>query len=141
MTDKEKIAVLESYRYILMEIRGHAHELKMWGSISTDISQKYSDMPHGSGSNAAKFERPVERIADIVRGIENDLQKAKENRERIKEGVENIENIRYRTLLKLWYIDCLPLEQITDIMRKSEKSVLYKLRKSALKQLEFPEVK
>ena len=133
MTESEKIEVLDSYKYIIMQIKGYSKELKRIRSIAIDISQKYSDMPHGTGKSSAKYEDKVDTITDLINSINNDLESAKQKRDMINKSINNIKNIRYKTILILWYINCLPLDEITDIMHKSDVRQLYKLRKSALK--------
>lgn len=133
MTESEKIEFLDSYKYLIMQIKGYSKELKRIRSIAIDISQKYSDMPHGTGKNSAKYEDKVDTITDLINSINNDLESAKQKRDMINKSINNIKNIRYKTILILWYINCLPLDEITDIMHKSDVRQLYKLRKSALK--------
>ena len=144
MTESEKIEFLDSYKYLIMQIKGYSKELKRIRSIAIDISQKYSDMPHGTGKSSAKYEDKVEdfniEFNDFVKlgenndnSINNDLESAKQKRDMINKSINNIKNIRYKTILILWYINCLPLDEITDIMHKSDVRQLYKLRKSALK--------
>lgn len=133
MTESEKIEFLDSYKYLIMQIKGYSKELKRIRSIAIDISQKYSDMPHGTGKSSAKYEDKVDTITDLINSINNDLESAKQKRDMINKSINNIKNIRYKTILILWYINCLPLEEITDIMHKSDVRQLYKLRKSALK--------
>ena len=133
MTESEKIEFLDSYKYIIMQIKGYSKELKRIRSIAIDISQKYSDMPHGTGKSSAKYEDKVDTITDLINSINNDLESAKQKRDMINKSINNIKNIRYKTILILWYINCLPLDEITDIMHKSDVRQLYKLRKSALK--------
>jgi len=134
MSEKEKIEQLEEYKHLIRQVKGYLKEIKMCQSLAIDISQKYSDMPHGSGSEAAKYEMPTDKAVDLMREIENDLHKAVQTRAKIKAAVDRIPNYRYRTLLTLWYINCVPLEQIAEMLEKSDKRSLYKLRKSALKQ-------
>ena len=134
MTEKEKIEQLEAYKHLLMQVKGYSREIRQYESVAVDISQKYSDMPHGSGNTSAKFERPMDAVADLIREAEKDLHKAVQMRAKISQAVGRITNCRYRTLLILWYINCMPLEQIMELMEKSDKRALYKLRKSALKQ-------
>lgn len=133
MTESEKIEFLDSYKYLIMQIKGYSKELKRIRSIAIDISQKYSDMPHGTGKSSAKYEDKVDTIIDLINSINNDLESAKQKRDMINKSINNIKNIRYKTILILWYINCLPLDEITDIMHKSDVRQLYKLRKSALK--------
>lgn len=133
MTESEKIEFLDSYKYLIMQIKGYSKELKRIRSIAIDISQKYSDMPHGTGKSSAKYEDKVDTITDLINSINNDLESAKQKRDMINKSINNIKNIRYKTILILWYINCLPLDEITDIMHKSDVRQLYKLRKSALK--------
>ncbi len=133
MTESEKIEFLDSYKYLIMQIKGYSKELKRIRSIAIDISQKYSDMPHGTGKSSAKYEDKVDTITDLINSINNDLEYAKQKRDMINKSINNIKNIRYKTILILWYINCLPLDEITDIMHKSDVRQLYKLRKSALK--------
>ena len=137
MTEKEKVEQLESYKFLIMQIKGYVRELKMYRSMSIDISQKYSDMPHGTGGTSAKYEKPVDAIADMIREAEKDLQDAKRKRDRIRTGVNKITNIRYQTLLKLWYINCIPLDDIAEVMGQSDRRGLYSLRKSALKYFDI----
>lgn len=134
MSEKEKIEQLEEYRQLIFQIKGYSKELKMYRSLAVDISQKYSDMPHGSGNASAKYEKPIDAVADLLRDAESDIHKAVQMRAKIKASVDRIPNHRYRTLLTLWYINCVPLDQIAEILEKSDKRSLYKLRKSALKQ-------
>ena len=133
MTESEKIEFLDSYKYLIMQIKGYSKELKRIRSIAIDISQKYSDMPHRTGKSSAKYEDKVDTITDLINSINNDLESAKQKRDMINKSINNIKNIRYKTILILWYINCLPLDEITDIMHKSDVRQLYKLRKSALK--------
>ena len=133
MTESEKIEFLDSYKYLIMQIKGYSKELKRIRSIAIDISQKYSDMPHGTGKSSAKYEDKIDTITDLINSINNDLESAKQKRDMINKSINNIKNIRYKTILILWYINCLPLDEITDIMHKSDVRQLYKLRKSALK--------
>lgn len=133
MTESEKIEFLDSYKYLIMQIKGYSKELKRIRSIAIDISQKYSDMPHGTCKSSAKYEDKVDTITDLINSINNDLESAKQKRDMINKSINNIKNIRYKTILILWYINCLPLDEITDIMHKSDVRQLYKLRKSALK--------
>lgn len=141
MTEKEKIAFLVQYQEQIKLIKGRAYEIAKWDEIRRGIAQHYSDMPHGSSSNSAKFEKPTDMIADIITQLREEIEQSQMIAGRIKFAIDSMPNSRYRILLTVWYINGMPIDDIVELFKKQNRRSIYKLRKSALRKLEVPDEK
>ena len=138
MTEKEKIAFLAQYQEQIKLIKGRVYEIAKWDDIRRGIAQHYSDMPHGSSANSAKFEKPTNMIADIITQLREEIEQSQKIADQIKCAIDSMSNSRYRILLTVWYINGMPIDDIVELFKKQNRRSIYKLRKSALKKFEVP---
>ena len=105
----------------LQEIRDHEFERV------TAISAKLTGMP----ATVSKDPHKYDRLAELNDQIEQLSEKLTATKKEILARIYRLEDSRHRTVMVLYYVDCLSIEQISAKMHYSINNV-FKLKRAAI---------
>lgn len=133
MTKKE---YLLQYRSIDSEIKSYDNEIKKLRELSYKTSGGNMDgMPHSvNGKTEASYTNIVEKIIDMERDRNKKIADLLILKLHIETAIMQVEDLRYRTLLRDKYINGITLEQIAVNMDKSWRHIA-RMHGQALKKI------
>lgn len=131
-----RLAFLKQYQERQREIIGHTYELERWGGIGTTINQKYQEGFGSSGENTSKPELAGVNITHVTAQIQADIDKAKEERDKVKKAVEKVKKKRYRDVLRFKFINGMKNKAIAELTETTERNI-YKVIKKAVEYVEI----
>lgn len=134
MTYNEKKRFLEGYIYSVRRIKGLHRELEEWQTIGTNITQKFKPVMVQNGMNSSKIEECAIRIANIEDQIISEINKAEDNKHSIETAINHIKDTRRRELLRLRYLNNVPVRTIAIDYDKPEDNI-YKMIRTAIKTM------
>ena len=124
MTEKEKRKYLEEYQSLQRAIIGFTSELEKWKSIGGKVNSVMDATGVRSGGNVSKVERSAVNTSDILRDIQNDINKAQKHRGDIVATInEKSAKMRHRELLTLHFVNGMSVRQIAKLYSKEDKTV------------------
>ena len=132
VTNAEKKAVLLEYQAIERRIKRLQVEKQGWMEKATAVSPNLSDMPKGAGRD--KIQHAVERIWEIEKRLDQEIDAQVDLRNRIESAVEGLGDGRLRDVMRYRYIDGMKWEEVAVAMHVDYRWVL-RLHGRALAQL------
>ena len=117
MTNGEKKAILCEYQAIERRILRLMEEKARWMAKATAVTPTYSDMPKGAGSD--KIQGAVEKIWEIEKRLDQEIDKQVDLRRRIESAVEGLGDGRLRDVMRYRYIDGMKWEEVAVVMHYS----------------------
>lgn len=131
MTAKEYLSRLRSIELRLM---AEANEIEALSDMATHITSAInSDGIHTSGATSDKLGNCVSRLVDLQRDIDSDILTLEKVRGEIIASLDNVQNDKYRELLRMRYVGHMTLEEIADAMDMSKRWII-KLHGRALQE-------
>ena len=131
MTAKEYLSRLRSIELRLM---AEANEIEALSDMATHITSAInSDGIHTSGATSDKLGNCVSRLVDLQRDIDSDILMLEKVRGEIIASLDNVQNDKYRELLRMRYVGHMTLEEIADAMDMSKRWII-KLHGRALQE-------
>ena len=100
-------------------------------------SANLSGMPRGSGDNTSMSF--TDKKLDLERRINILYERGKEIRREILSAIDELDDVRYAEVLELWFVNMLPLSEISEQLGYSERHIL-SLYKKAVESLVIPTV-
>lgn len=131
---KEKKEYLEGYRRTQARIVAMAMEIEKWQTIGEKVN---NDIGTGGGGNykTSKVEKSAVNVADIIADIQLEINGAKQQREAIKNTIDNgCKFLRHQEILTMRYINGMSVWKIAKVLHKEEKTVSNMIN-AALKEL------
>lgn len=117
MTAKEYLSRLRSIELRLM---AEANEIEALSDMATHITSAInSDGIHTSGATSDKLGNCVSRLVDLQRDIDSDILMLEKVRGEIIASLENVQNDKYRELLRMRYVGHMTFEEIAIAMDMS----------------------
>lgn len=114
MTAKEYLSRLRSIELRLM---AEANEIEALSDMATHITSAInSDGIHTSGATSDKLGNCVSRLVDLQRDIDSDILMLEKVRGEIIASLENVQNDKYRELLRMRYVGHMTFEEIAIAM-------------------------
>lgn len=110
MTNAEKKEYLMQYRKSEESIERWEKEKEKWEERAQKMSPTYSDMPKGGKSN--RLLDCVEKIIDLERKIDQEIDKLVDLRTEIESCIKNINDEFLKNVLRYIYIDGMKLEEV-----------------------------
>lgn len=137
MTVKEKRAFLGEYQRIQNRIIGLTHEIEKWKSIGDKVNSAMDASGVHSGGNNSKVERSAVNTSDILSDIQNDVNRAKKQRDDIITTInEKSRKMRHRELLTMHFVNGMSVSKIARQLKKEDKTVANAIT-VALKELDI----
>lgn len=117
MTAKEYLSRLRSIELRLM---AEANEIEALSDMATHITSAInSDGIHTSGATSDKLGNCVSRLVDLQRDIDSDILTLEKVRGEIIASLDNVQNDKYRELLRMRYVGHMTFEEISIAMDMS----------------------
>lgn len=117
MTAKEYLSRLRSIELRLM---AEANEIEALSDMATHITSAInSDGIHTSGATSDKLGNCVSRLVDLQRDIDSDILMLEKVRGEIIASLDNVQNDKYRELLRMRYVGHMTFEEIAIAMDMS----------------------
>ena len=128
MTYREKDLLLRQYREDTIRLIGLTKEAERWEQIA--MSTAITGEASGGGNAGGRVQTAATNAADIIRDIQQDIRRVREERKKVRELVDSVLNRRQKMLLELRYINGLTVEQVANQTNKSVKWTRESLRKA-----------
>lgn len=126
MTPKQ---YLSQARYIDKRIEARVAERdRLLDSVTAARSPQLTGMPRGG---AHDWTDTVDKAADLTAAIDRDIKRLIQLKWQIWEAIDAVEDVRYRTVLELYYRAGMNWEQVAEVMHYDLRYV-YKLHGKAL---------
>lgn len=117
MTAKEYLSRLRS---IELRLIAEANEIEALSDMATHITSAInSDGIHTSGATSDKLGNCVSRLVDLQRDIDSDILMLEKVRGEIIASLDNVQNDKYRELLRMRYVGHMTFEEIAIAMDMS----------------------
>lgn len=137
MEVKEKREYLGEYQRIQNHIAGLTHEIEKWKSIGDKVNSAMDASGIHAGGNSSKVENSAVNTADILRDIQNDVNRAKKQRDDIITIInEKSSKMRHRELLTMHFVNGMSVSKIAKQLKKEDKTVANAIT-VALKELDI----
>lgn len=138
MTIQEKKEYLSRFLQAERQIEQKLDEVERLHSMAERVTSLLSEMPHGSRSKSSRIEWALERLEQLNREIEADIEQYILLQRGVTAILEQLSDMTMRTVLEYRYLNGATWEQIAEKMGFTYQWVC-SLHQKALKQLHFPE--
>ena len=119
MTNTEKVAYLNGYKYAVMEERRLRAEIEQWRSRAERVTPAMTGMPSGGQDANAPFVSAAESIANLELQLAEQLKRCVLMRQQIDNAIAQLQQPRLRHLMALRYVNGFTFDQIAVAMDMS----------------------
>jgi len=116
------------------QINSKLEHLQRLNELALKATATFTGMPHSPNRGKATMADTVDKIIDLQREINEDIDRFIDTKREIMGVINELENPVYRTLLELRFINGKSWEQIADEMEYSIQHT-YRMRDRALKKI------
>lgn len=132
---KAKKEYLAQYQSTQKQIKGLIREIEQWQTMAENASAAISG-GGGGKSNTSMVETGAINVMDIIRQIQDDIDKLAPIRPEIKAKIESCKSYRHREILTYRYINGMTINAIARQERKEPKTIV-NLINAAVKKIEI----
>lgn len=132
---KAKKEYLAQYQSTQKQIKGLIREMEQWQTIAENASTAISG-GGGGKSNTSRVETGAINVMDIIRQIQDDIDKLAPIRPEIKAKIESCKSYRHREILTYRYINGMSINAIARQEKKEPKTIV-NLINAAVKKIEI----
>ena len=136
MTCKEFLSMHQNFD---IKIESRIREISHLREMSLRLSApSFEEKVSGSQQTDAPFVRLIEKIVDLEREIDSEIDSLVTIREEILSAIKAVEDPRQQAVLNYRYLQNMKWQEIADKLFVERTSV-YRWHKQALEQIEVPE--
>lgn len=132
---KAKKEYLAQYQSTQKQIKGLIREIEQWQTIAENASAAISG-GGGGKSNTSRVETGAINVMDMIRQIQDDIDKLAPIRPEIKAKIESCKSYRHREILTYRYINGMTINAIARQEKKEPKTIV-NLINAAVKKIEI----
>jgi hypothetical protein len=132
---KAKKEYLAQYQSTQKLIKGLIREMEQWQTMAENASAAISG-GGGGKSNSSRVETGAINVMDIIRQIQDDIDKLAPIRPEIKAKIESCKSYRHREILTYRYINGMSINAIARQEKKEPKTIV-NLINAAVKKIEL----
>ena len=132
---KAKKEYLAQYQSTQKLIKGLIREMEQWQTMAENASAAISG-GGGGKSNTSRVETGAINVMDIIRQIQDDIDKLAPIRPEIKAKIESCKSYRHREILTYRYINGMSINAIARQEKKEPKTIV-NLINAAVKKIEL----
>jgi len=132
---EDKIKYLKQIGEIDSEIERLIKEMEMWRTRATNITTNISNEPV-QGGISDKVGDSVAKILEVDEKINKNIDRLVDLKEEIKSKINNIDDVRYRNILKDRYVCLMTWDSICKKNEYTWRHV-FRLRDEALEKFEI----
>lgn len=133
MTAKEYLG--RAY-YIDKRIESKLAQIESLRGLATKVTSVFSDTPHISTPDNYRLEKTLAKIIDLENEIDADVEALVDLKRDVAQIIEQVENVKHRTLLERRYLSFQTWEQIAMSLECDVRHV-YRLHGEALKKIKI----
>ena len=121
----DAIEFLSQAYHIDLRINSKLEQLESLNSLAAKATATFGNEPVSGTRDMQRREAIICKIVDLEREINDDIDQMVDTKRELRELVESISNVEYRTVLELRYLNFKKWEQIAVAMHYALRTVHY----------------